>query len=63
MNHAQSKRNNTLRVLQLAMLPAIALFALAPITGCSDGPAENAGEEVDEAIEEAGDEIKDATDG
>lgn len=42
------------------------LFALgggATLTGCEDqGPAEEAGEEIDEAVEDAGDAVEDAAD-
>lgn len=42
------------------------LFALgggAVLTGCEDqGPAEEAGEEIDEAVEDAGDAMEDAGD-
>jgi len=42
------------------------LFALgggAALTGCDDdGPAEEAGEEIDEAVEDAGDAMEDAGD-
>ena len=31
------------------------------LAGCDDGPAENAGEAVDEAAENAGDTVEDAT--
>ena len=32
------------------------------VAGCDDGPAENAGEAVDDAAEQAGDAAEDATD-
>lgn len=39
---------------------------LIPLAGalaaCEEGPAENAGETVDDAAEDAGDEVEDATD-
>ncbi|MBL38527.1 MAG: hypothetical protein CMP07_08965 [Xanthomonadales bacterium] len=42
------------------------LFALgggAALTGCEEqGPAEEAGEEIDEAVEDAGDAVEDAAD-
>lgn len=42
------------------MLFIVAIFGLA---ACQDqGPAEQAGEDIDEAVEEVGDEIDDATD-
>jgi predicted small lipoprotein YifL len=48
----------------LSLLTAAALVALLSLAGCGDddGPAEEAGESVDEAVEEAGDEIEEATD-
>jgi hypothetical protein len=39
---------------------------LIPLAGvlaaCDDGPAENAGETVDDAVDDAGDAVEDATD-
>jgi tRNA A37 threonylcarbamoyltransferase TsaD len=41
-------------------LPIVCLLlagALAPLTGCEKGPLEEAGEEIDDAIDDAGDAI------
>jgi len=41
-------------------LPIVCLLlagAVAPITGCEEGPLEEAGEEIDDAIDDVGDEI------
>lgn len=49
------------RRVALALLAGLLSLGLA---ACEDeqGPAEEAGEEVDEAVEEAGDEVEEATD-
>lgn len=41
---------------------AALLLAVAPITGCDrqEGPAEEAGEEIDQAVEEAGEQVEEA---
>lgn len=31
------------------------------VLGCNEGPAENAGEKIDEAVEDTADAVKDAT--
>lgn len=31
------------------------------LVGCNDGPAENAGEKIDKAVEDTSDAVKDAT--
>lgn len=45
---------------------ALVLFMVlgggAFLTGCDQGPAEEAGEEIDDAADDAGDAIEDATD-
>lgn len=46
------------RLLSLVVLAPLA----AVIAGCDDGPAEEAGEAIDDAAEEAGDAAEDATD-
>lgn len=52
--------NNKLLNILFALLLALSVGVLA---GCEDqGPAEEAGENIDEAMEEAGDEIEDAAD-
>jgi hypothetical protein len=42
------------------------LVVLMPLAGvlaaCDDGPAENAGETIDDAVDDAGDAVEDATD-
>ena len=38
------------------------LVSLGALAACDEGPAENAGEVVDETAEEAGDAVDDATD-
>jgi hypothetical protein len=41
----------------------LSLSSLGALTGCEDpGPAEQAGQDIDEAIEEAGDEIEELGD-
>jgi hypothetical protein len=47
---------NKLLIAALAVLFAIGL------TACEKGPAETAGEKIDNAVENAGDKIEDATD-
>ncbi|MGH6896369.1 MAG: hypothetical protein ACREJ5_07465 [Geminicoccaceae bacterium] len=45
------------------LMGAAVLMPLAGmLAGCDDGPAEDAGEAVDDAAEEAGDAAEDATD-
>lgn len=48
---------------KLLLLIAAATFTFA-LSGCVEekGPLEKAGESIDEAVEEAGDKIEDATD-
>jgi hypothetical protein len=41
---------------------AVLVPLAAALAACEEGPAENAGEEVDDAAEEAGDAAEDATD-
>ncbi len=49
--------------LALRILPlALALIPLSTLSSCEKGGAENAGEAVDEAIDDAGDAIEDAGD-
>lgn len=44
--------------------PLLLSAFLIALAGCDDdGPLENAGEEVDEAVENTGDAIEDGTDG
>lgn len=51
--------NFLLRQLALVAFLALAGFGLA---ACDDGPAEEAGEAIDDAADDAGDAIDDATD-
>lgn len=45
------------------LLTAIGLAtALLPLTGCDQGPAEETGEVIDDAIDDTGDAIDDAAD-
>jgi hypothetical protein len=49
--------------LRSRLLGAVVLMPLGGmLVGCDDGPAENAGEAIDETAEEAGDAAEDATD-
>jgi hypothetical protein len=49
--------------LRSRFLGAALLMSLAAVlTACDDGPAENAGEAIDETADEAGDAAEDATD-
>jgi hypothetical protein len=48
-----------LKKLSVSLLAAMLVVG---INGCEKGPAENAGEAIDEAIEDAGDAIEDAGD-
>ncbi len=43
---------------------AIAAFGLSMLAGCTerDGPAENFGEQIDDAVEDAGDRLEEAGD-
>ena len=43
-------------------LHQLAAFALTAAVGCEKGPAEKAGEQMDKAVEKAGDKINDAAD-
>jgi len=46
--------------MKAARLPILWLLlagAAVPLSGCEEGPLEEAGEEVDDAIDDAGDEI------
>lgn len=51
------------RLLTILMALALALGTTTLVTGCDNqGPAEEAGESIDEAMEDAGDSIEDAAD-
>lgn len=53
-------RDNKLLNILFAVLLALSVGVLA---GCEEqGPAEEAGEEIDEAVDEAGDELEEAGD-
>ena len=43
-------------------LAALGLFLVIGLTACEKGPAEKAGEKLDNAVERAGDKIENATD-
>lgn len=43
-------------------LAALALLFAVGLSACEKGPAETAGEKIDNAVENAGDKIEDATD-
>ena len=54
-----------MNIRKLAHIAAIATIAATPLalTACEEkGPAERAGEKVDDAVEKTGDKIEDATD-
>ncbi|MDX1573583.1 MAG: hypothetical protein R3341_06115 [Methylophaga sp.] len=51
------------RILSRALLLAFVIGSLGMVSACEEqGPAEDAGEQIDESIEEAGDEIEETTD-
>lgn len=51
------------RLLMLMLIFTATIGTAGFVVGCEDeGPAEEAGEEVDEAVEEAGDQLEEATD-
>lgn len=53
--------NKTTRTLFFLIL--LALFSASALTGCEDpGPAEQAGQDIDEAVEEAGDKLEEMGD-
>ncbi|WP_417550540.1 hypothetical protein [Methylophaga sp.] len=55
--------SNPFRLLCKILLMTFALSSVGFITACENqGPAEEAGEEIDESIEESGDAIEEATD-
>jgi hypothetical protein len=57
------KRGNAMNWLRSRLVWAAVLVPLAAtLAACEEGPAENAGEEVDDAAEEAGDAADDAAD-
>ncbi|WP_376692444.1 hypothetical protein [Wenzhouxiangella sp. EGI_FJ10409] len=61
-NSTPGPRNGT-RIISVLFALLFALGGSAILTGCEDqGPAEKAGEEIDEAIDDAGDAIEDAGD-
>lgn len=62
MNKSHATRTGT-RISAALFALLFALGGGAMLTGCEDqGPAEEAGEEIDEAVEDAGDAIEDAGD-
>ncbi len=51
------------RMLSRTLLLAFVIGSLGMVSACEEqGPAEEAGEQIDESIEEAGDEIEESTD-
>jgi hypothetical protein len=55
--------SNPFRFLCKILLMTFALSSIGFITACDDkGPAEEAGEAIDETMEDTGDAIEDATD-
>ncbi len=55
--------NAFFKMLSRALLLAFVIGSLGMVSACEDkGPAEKAGEKIDESIEEAGDEIEESTD-
>ncbi|NEZ03118.1 hypothetical protein G4Y73_03010 [Wenzhouxiangella sp. XN201] len=62
MNNTHGTKKGT-RILSALFALLFALGGSAMLTGCEDqGPAEEAGEEIDEAIDDTGDAIEDAGD-
>ena len=60
-NHLAGNRWRAIRVALLSL--GLALSGGMLLTGCDEqGPAEEAGEEIDEAVEEAGDKVEEAAD-
>jgi len=55
--------NAFFRMLSRALLLTFIVGSLGMVSACEQqGPAEEAGEQIDESIEEAGDEIEESTD-
>lgn len=55
--------NAFFRMLSRALLLTFIIGSLGMVSACEQqGPAEEAGEQIDESIEETGDEIEEATD-
>lgn len=55
--------NAFFKMLSRAMLLAFIIGSLGMVSACEDkGPAEKAGEQIDEAVEESGDAIEEAAD-
>ncbi|AFJ03182.1 hypothetical protein Q7C_2043 [Methylophaga frappieri] len=55
--------NTLMRMLSRFMLMAFIVGAMGMVSACEQqGPAEEAGEQVDEMLEESGDAIEDAAD-
>lgn len=55
--------NAFFRMLSRALLLTFVVGSLGMVSACEQqGPAEEAGEKIDESIEEAGDEIEESTD-
>jgi hypothetical protein len=59
----KSTDSNPFRFLSKVLLMAFVLSCAGFLTACEDqGPAEEAGEAIDESVEESGDAIEEATD-
>ena len=54
MNYSKKRMTRAAEMLLIAMMLGSGSLAL---TGCDEGPAEDAGEEVDDALDDAGDEL------
>ncbi|MEX1200180.1 MAG: hypothetical protein WEB02_05265 [Methylophaga sp.] len=55
--------NTFFRMLSRALLLTFVVGSLGMVSACEQqGPAEEAGEQIDETVEEAGDEIEESTD-
>ncbi len=51
-----------MKLTKLSLVVLASIFALSLAACSQDGPAEEAGEAIDNAVEDAGDKIEDATD-
>lgn len=55
--------NAFFKMFSRALLLAFVIGSLGMVSACEDqGPAEEAGEQIDETIEEMGDEVEESTD-
>lgn len=46
-----------MKALRHSVLWLMLAASMAPLTACNDGPLENAGEEIDDAVDDAADNI------